>query len=69
MKNMALMSMLALVYAYVSDMDFQDHQLKETSEVVVQSQSRSETGKLTGADVLRTLKNRSIAASKHQLSS
>ena len=69
MKNVALMAMLALVYAYVSDMDFKDNQMQSAAEIVVQNRSSAETQKLTGAEALRTLKNRSIAASKSQLSS
>lgn len=69
MKNAARMTLLALVYAFVSDMDFRDHQMKEASPPMVQNQIQEEETKLTGAEVLKALKNRSIAAAKSQLSS
>ena len=69
MKNAARITLLALVYAFVSDMDFRDHQMKDASPHVVQNQIQVEEAKLTGAEVLRVLKNRSIAAAKSQLSS
>lgn len=69
MKNAARITLLALVYAFVSDMDFRDHQMKDASPHVVQNQIQVEEAKLTGAEVLKALKNRSIAATKSQLSS
>jgi len=69
MKNAARITVLALVYAFVSDMDFRDHQMKDPSPHRVQNQIQMEEAKLTGAEVLRVLKNRSIAAAKSQLSS
>lgn len=69
MKNAARITLLALVYAFVSDMDFRDHQMKDPVNPMVQNQIQMEEGKLTGAEVLRALKDRSIAAAKSQLSS